>query len=179
METKKTSKPKFKPIYAVLIAIVAIAAVAFIAINYVFVPVVAAGDTINVTYTGAFTNGTVFNTNVGGQPLQFTVGAGQLIKGFDDGVIGMHINQQKMLTIPVNEAYGPVNLALIYHVPSNTFNQSIQVGSEIGMTGTGGVQERGIVTAVNNTTVTVNFNPPLAGQTLVFTVKVLSIKKGQ
>ena len=63
-------------------------------------PVVAKGDNISVYYTGRLVNGTVFDTNVGKEPLNFTVGAGQMIVGFDQGVIGMKLNQNKTITIP-------------------------------------------------------------------------------
>ena len=143
------------------------------------VSVVAAGDIVNVSYTGTFTNGTVFDSNVGGHQLQFTAGAGQLIKGFDDAVIGMRLGEEKNVTIPVNEAYGEINPALIVSVPSNTFgNHTVQVGSIIRRSLNNTQVQQGVVTAVNATNVTVDFNPPLAGQTLIFQIKVLSIKKG-
>jgi len=139
---------------------------------------VAVGDTVNVTYTGSFTNGTIFGSNVGGQPLQFTVGANQLIAGFDQGVIGMHVGENKTITVPVNEAYGPVNPSLIVHAPSNVLGNTI---ATVGMgitTVINGQEVQGEVIAVNSTNVTVNFNPPLAGKTLIFKIKVLAIKKG-
>ena len=64
------------------------------------------GDTVDVFYTGTFTNGTVFDSNVGGQPLQFTVGSGQVIPGFDQAVLGMKLKESKTVTIPANDAYG-------------------------------------------------------------------------
>jgi FKBP-type peptidyl-prolyl cis-trans isomerase 2 len=169
---------RINPMYVVAIVVVVVIALCAAYLVLGASPVVAAGDIINVSYTGSFTNGTVFNSNVGGTPLQFTVGAGQLIEGFDQGVVGMHLNEQKTITIPVNEAYGEVNPALIVPVPSNSFkNQTMQVGMTVS-TISDGQQEDGIVTAVNKTTVLVDFNSPLAGKTLVFTIKVLSIKKG-
>ena len=67
--------------------------------------VAAVGDTVNVTYTGMFDNKTVFDTNVNGTPLTFTVGAGQMIPGFDAAVRGMKVNEEKTVTIPADQAY--------------------------------------------------------------------------
>jgi peptidylprolyl isomerase len=178
-ETKKAAGSKIKPAYVgIAIAVVVIAIVgAYLAIG-MSTPVVAAGDTINVTYTGSFTNGTVFGSNVGGQQMQFTVGSGQLIKGFDDGVIGMRVGEEKNITVPVNEAYGPVNPQMVVVIPANTFgNKTVQVGGGVS-TVENGQEVQGVITKVNATNVTVNFNSPLAGKVLVFQIKVLSIKKG-
>lgn len=167
----------------VLVAVAVIVVIAIIGLVYMATssaasPVVANGDTIGVYYTGTLTNGTVFDSNVGEQPLVFTVGSGQVITGFDQGVVGMKLNQSKTLTIPVNEAYGPVNPELIISVPLKSFgNQSVEVGMTV-TEDANGQQVEGTVTAVNSTNATIDFNPKLAGQTLIFTIKVVSIQKG-
>ena len=170
---------KLSKVHIAAIAIVLIAAVAVV---YMVVsnagPVVTNGDTIKVYYTGTFTNGTVFDSNVGKSPLQFTVGSGQVIPGFDNGVIGMKVNEERTITIPANEAYGEINPALITVVPLATFgNQTVEVGMGVGKT-VNGQQISGVITAVNKTDATIDFNPPLAGKTLVFNITILSIKKG-
>ncbi len=167
-----------KSVYIFAILIIIGLVVIYVATNYAASPVVAPGDTINVTYTGAFTNGTVFDSNVGKSPLQFTVGSGQVIPGFDNGVIGMKVNEERTITIPANEAYGEINPALITVVPLATFgNQTVKVGMGVGKT-VNGQQISGVITAVNKTDATIDFNPPLAGKTLVFNITILSIKKG-
>jgi FKBP-type peptidyl-prolyl cis-trans isomerase 2 len=177
-ETKEPKKSRIKRVHALAaVAVIVLLGAAYLAISITTAPIVAAGDVINVSYTGTFTNGTVFGTNVGKQQLQFTVGSGQLIKGFDQGVIGMRLNQNKTLTVPPSEGYGSVNSSLIVQVPANVLgNKTVQVGMILTRT-EGTQQEQGLVTAVNATTATVNFNPPLAGKTLVFNIKVLSIRK--
>lgn len=178
-KAKETKKFKINTKYALaaVITIAVLGAAAYIVIGSATPSVVAAGDIINVSYTGKFTNGTVFGTNVGGQPMQFTVGSGQLIKGFDQGVIGMHIGENRTLTVPPSEGYGQVNSSLIVQVPSNVLgNTTINVGMVLTRRA-GTQQEEGLVTAVNGSTVTVNFNPPLAGHTLVFNIKVLAIRR--
>jgi FKBP-type peptidyl-prolyl cis-trans isomerase 2 len=164
----------------ILIAVAAIVVLsAVVYLSAASSPVVSAGDTISVYYTGTLTNGTVFDSNVGKTPLVFTVGSGQLIKGFDQGVVGMKLNQSKTITIPANEAYGEVNPNLIIHAPLTQFaNQTPQVGTSVS-TVLNGQQLNGVVTAVNSTTATVDFNPPLAGQTLIFNITVVKIEKGQ
>jgi peptidylprolyl isomerase len=160
------------------VVLVALLVIAYLAVGRGPVPVVAMGDNITVSYTGTFLNGTVFDSSVGKAPLQFIVGAGQMIPGFDHGVIGMSLNEEKTITIPANQAYGSVNPALYVSVPSNTFgNMTMQVGMVIRRS-TNGLQQQGVVTAVNATNVTIDFNSALAGKTLVFKIKILSIKKG-
>ncbi len=139
--------------------------------------VVGNGDTVQVYYTGTLVNGTVFDSNVGKEPLEFTVGSNQVIPGFEDGIVGMKLNETKTITIPANEAYGQVNPALIINVPLSAFgNHSVSTGMEVSENTSNG-KASGIVTAVNQTAATINFNPPLAGQTLIFSVKVVSIQK--
>jgi FKBP-type peptidyl-prolyl cis-trans isomerase 2 len=160
---------------AAVFAIVVVIAAAYLVVSVPAAFVVSTGDNVSVYYTGSFTNGTVFNSNVGQpQPFTFTVGANQVIPGFDQAVIGMKLNQTKNVTIPVDEAYGPVNQSLILHVPLSDFgNKTVTVGTIV--TNTYGYQ--GEVIAVNATNATVNFNPPLAGKTLVFSIRVVKISK--
>ena len=169
-------------VIGIVVAIVAIAALAVAYVEANASPVVAVGDNVSVYYTGTFTNGTVFNTNVNGQLFNFTVGSGQVIQGFDSAVVGMKAGQNKTVTIPANEAYGEVNPGLIENVSRSYFgNQTVQVGMTVtstsNSTNAGTHTTHGVVTAVNSTTVTVNFNSPLAGKTLVFTIHVVKISR--
>ncbi|MDE1768579.1 MAG: FKBP-type peptidyl-prolyl cis-trans isomerase, partial [Candidatus Micrarchaeota archaeon] len=97
------------PLYIVIIVVIILAIAGSALVLSQSSPSVAAGDNISVYYTGQFTNGSTFGSNVGGQPLTFKVGAGQVIPGFDNGVIGMKLNETKTLTIPANQAYGDIN----------------------------------------------------------------------
>jgi FKBP-type peptidyl-prolyl cis-trans isomerase 2 len=138
---------------------------------------VANGDTVLVYYTGTLTNGTVFDSNVGGQPINFTIGANEVIPGFEQGIIGMKLNESKTITVPANEAYGEPNPELIVPLPLSQFgNQTVKVGEAIREVVSNRTFE-GLVTAVNATTATVDFNSPLAGQTLIFNVRVVGISK--
>ncbi len=177
--TEKRNLPK--PLYlAVAIALVAVLAVgAYMYMANASTPIVANGDTVKVYYTGSFTNGTVFDSNVGNQPLQFTVGANQLITGFNDAVIGMSLNQTKNVTLQPSEAYGYASPGLIVTVPRSAFgNQTISIGMPVSES-SGGQTFHGIVTAANATNAIIDFNPPLAGKTLLFSIKVVGIQKKQ
>lgn len=160
-----------------IVVIFAVLGVIYVVVGSSSIPVVAAGDTVKVNYVGTFTNGTIFDSSAGRQPLEFTVGSGQVIKGFDQAVVGMKVNQEKTVTIPANEAYGPVNQALIIKVPRSTFgNQTVEPGMAVNES-SNGQQAHGVITAVNTTTVTVDFNPLLAGQTLIFNITIVAIQK--
>ena len=167
------------PFYASVIVVLAAAALVSL---YVWVSpapalTVATGDNISVYYTGYLLNGTVFSSNAGQAPLNFTVGSGQVIPGFDNGVLGMRLNQSKVVVVPANEAYGPINPSLILSLPRGRFaNQTIQPGMTVTES-FNGQPYSGVVVGLNFTNVTVNFNPPLAGKTLVFNITVVGIRQ--
>ncbi len=165
-----------------LIIGIVVAAVVVVALAVVYVGansshVVAAGDNVSVYYTGTLANGTVFGSNVGGTPLNFTAGSSQVIQGFDNAVIGMKVGQNKTVTIPPSEAYGAVNQSLIINVPISDFgNQTVQTGMTVA-SNYNGTSARGFIKAVNSTTVIVDYNSPLAGQTLTFKIEVVGIRR--
>lgn len=143
-------------------------------------PVAKSGDTVGVFYTGKLDNGTVFDSNVNTTPLEFTLGAGQMIQGFDEAVSGMAVGDEKTVTIPFEKAYGPYYPDLIVTV-NRTANLTITnpyVGQKLTVTNpsTGATNT---VTIINITpkTLTVDANYFLAGQNLTFTIKLASIKK--
>ncbi len=167
-----------KSIY-LAIALVVIIVIIIAALYYLYLipsQTVQKGSIVSVFYTGSFTNGTVFNSNVGQQPFNFTAGTNETILGFDNAVLGMTLNQTKTVTIPANEAYGYENPNLIVSVPLSDFgNKTINVGSVV-TENANGQQVEGLVTSLNSTYAVVNFNSPLAGKTLVFTIRVIGIK---
>ncbi len=172
METKKKA---IKPMYVLIAAVLVILILGVVYSTSNNSPVVASGDNISVYYKLTLANGTVFQSNFGGQPLNFTVGSGQMIRGFDQGVIGMRLDQNKTITIPADQAYGPINPALLVKVPRSAFgNHSVYVGMVIQNSN----GQQGTITALNSTNATVDFNSPLAGQNLTFTIMVIRIKGG-
>ena len=145
------------------------------------------GDLVAVDYVGSTTDGKVFDTSLEAEavkaglptrpsysPLTFTVGAGQMIKGFDSGVVGMKVGDEKTVTLPPADAYGEKRTDLVAAVPLDQLNKSgivAQVGAKIGASN--GL--RGTITAVNATHATVDFNHELAGKTLVFKIMMKKI----
>lgn len=135
-------------------------------------------DQIKVHYTGKLTNGEVFDSSVGREPLEFTVGAGQMIPGFDSGVLDMKLNEKKVIEIPSAEAYGEKREDLMQEVPKIHLPQDMQpeVGMQLMAQLPDGGQQPLVVTEVKEETIIVDANHPLAGKDLVFEVEVVEIK---
>ena len=136
------------------------------------------GDTVKVDYTGKLENGTVFDTSEGREPLNFTLGAGQVIPGFEQAVLGMKVGESKNVTIPVDEAYGEYNDTLVVVVNRENLTNipNPEVGQQLYGSQTDGTTITGTITNVTDTTITVDFNPPLAGKNLTFEIKLISIQ---
>ena len=136
------------------------------------------GDTVQVGYTGKLADGTVFDSSLEGEPLEFTLGAGEVIPGFEKAVLGMKVGEKKTVTIPVNEAYGPPRDELIVEVPRDELSSSItpQVGMRLQQVGTDGSVIIAVITKVSDATVTLDANHPLAGKDLTFEIELVSIK---
>jgi len=140
--------------------------------------IVKKGNKIKVEYVGTLEDGTVFDSSEKqGAPLEFEAGAGQLIKGFDDAVLGMKQGEEKEIKIAPKDAYGEHNPELIKAIPKDSFpqNQEIQPGMIFMMGLQDGRQIPVRISQVSNDTVTVDLNPPLAGKTLFFKIKVVDI----
>jgi peptidylprolyl isomerase len=131
------------------------------------------GDNVSVDYTGRLTDGTIFDSSVGREPLEFDVGAGQMIKGFDDGVVGMKVGETKFVTIPPEQAYGLVDSKKIITVDKNSFSQFDEM--QVGLMVSAGNGLTGIIIAKNDTNATIDFNHKLAGKTLIFEITLISI----
>lgn len=132
------------------------------------------GDKIKVDYTGKLLDGSVFDSSIGREPLEFIVGAGQMIKGFDSGVIGMKIGETKTITLSPQEAYGEHDPALLRTFNANQLPDFNKLKPGMVLTATNG--QTYPVVEVNDTNAVIDFNPPLAGKTLVFEIKLLSIE---
>jgi len=133
------------------------------------------GDKIKVEYTGTLTDGTVFDTNVGKDALEFEVGSGQLIKGFDEGVVGMNAGEEKEISIKSEDAYGAPNPQMVQKVPKDKIPKEPE--AKVGMTLMVGLptgqQLPARITEVTEEHVTIDLNHPLAGKNLKFKVKIL------
>lgn len=133
------------------------------------------GDKVKVEYTGKLENGQVFDSSEGKAPLEFTVGEGQLIKGFDNAVIGMKKGDEKEVKIPANEAYGEINPQLARKIPRASLPQDREpkVNMILVMKTADGHQLPARISAVDEKEVTLDLNHPLAGKTLIFKIKIV------
>lgn len=135
------------------------------------------GDQVSLEYTGKLDDNTVFDSNVGKSPLNFTAGAGQMIAGFDSAVIGMNVNQEKTFTLPPEQAYGNKRDDLIQRVNQSELKAAIGVEPAVGMALTASNGMNGTITNISNGMVSIDFNHELAGKSLTFTIKILNIQK--
>ena len=136
-----------------------------------------ANDKVKVHYTGKLTTGEVFDSSEGREPLEFTVGGGQMIKGFDEAVNGMTIDEKKTVEIPSTEAYGERREELIQEVPKDQLPEDMkpEVGQKLVATNDLGHQTYVSVTATNEEAITVDANHDLAGKDLVFDIQLVEI----
>lgn len=135
------------------------------------------GDTVKVHYHGRLTDGSTFDSSSGREPLQFEVGSGQVIKGFEDGVEGMSVGDKKTIQIPVDEAYGPKDENMLVEFPIANFPEDLkpEVGMQLNMTNGGGQVIPVTITEVGEDSVILDANHPLAGQELIFDIELVEI----
>jgi len=134
------------------------------------------GDKIKVEYTGSFEDGEVFDASEKhGQPLEFEAGKGMVVPGFDAAVVGMNAGEEKKITLKPDEAYGVPNEQAIQKVPKDKFPPEAKEGMMIGVPLPSGQQIPAKITKIDDKEVTIDMNHPLAGKTLVFKIKVVSI----
>lgn len=135
-------------------------------------------NTVKVNYTGKLSDGQIFDTSEGREPLEFTLGQGQLIPGFENGVIDMKLNEKKTITIAKEEAYGDVNPALIQEVSKADLPQDMtpEVGMGLVSKTQDGRETNLLVVEVKEETIVLDANHPLAGKDLVFDLEVVDIK---
>jgi peptidylprolyl isomerase len=138
------------------------------------------GDTVFLHYKGTLNDGTVFDSSEGREPLSFEVGSGMVIKGFDDGVLGMAQGQKKSIHIGVEDAYGPLNEQMIFKfdragIPADI---PLEIGGTLNMHD-GQQAVPVIIRELEEAHVLLDANHPLAGQELNFDLEIVSISKGE
>ncbi|EMR02359.1 FKBP-type peptidyl-prolyl cis-trans isomerase [Cesiribacter andamanensis] len=134
------------------------------------------GDRVRVHYTGRLQNGEVFDSSKGREPLEFEIGGGMMIAGFDKAVNGMQVGDQKTVEIPSNEAYGERREEMMINIPRAQVPADItpQVGQQLALNN-GGQQVPVTVTEVTDEKVVLDANHPLAGKDLVFDIELVEI----
>lgn len=136
-----------------------------------------AGDTVKVHYRGSLTNGSVFDSSEGKNPLQFELGTGKVIAGFDNGVKGMSVGEKKTVQIPVQDAYGPKNPKLIVEVEKKNIPQDITpaIGMQLNMMNNNDDPIPVVITAIKEESIILDANHPLAGEDLIFDIELVEI----
>lgn len=135
------------------------------------------GNKVKVHYTGKLTDGTVFDSSRDREPLEFTIGAKQMIAGFEQGVIGMGLGESKTVNIPSDQAYGPVNDQLLVEMPyeDQLKQMDVKIGTELPAQLANGNQIMVVVKEIRETTILVDANHPLAGKDLIFDIEMVEI----
>ncbi len=137
------------------------------------------GDSVKIHYTGKLNDGTVFADSKKGEPLEFTLGAGQIIPGVDEAVHGMEPGQSKTVTIPPEKAYGPRQEELTKDIPKDDLPEGMQpqVGQSLKVDQPNGEPMIVSITAVSDSNITVDANHPLAGKDLDFKLELLEVSE--
>ena len=135
------------------------------------------GDTVRIHYTGTLNDGTEFDSSSGRDPLEFALGGGQVIPGFDSAVDGMSVGEKKTVTIEPAEAYGERHEQLVQEVPKSALPEEIDpaVGMHLQSRSPEGQVLNLVVTEVADESITVDGNHPLAGQALTFDIELVEI----
>lgn len=138
------------------------------------------GDTVKVHYSGRLIDGTTFDSSSGRDPLEFKVGNGDVIRGFDEGVAGMSVGDKKTVHIPADEAYGQKDDSRIVEFPRANFPPDMvpEVGMQLNMTNGSGQVIPVVIVGIGDDNVTLDANHPLAGQDLIFDIELVDIAGG-
>jgi FKBP-type peptidyl-prolyl cis-trans isomerase 2 len=138
---------------------------------------VKSGDKVRVHYHGKLRSGETFDSSQGRDPLEFTVGGGQVIKGFDQGVMGMQVGEKRTVEIEVDDAYGEKSQDMVIEFPKNQFPPDMkpEAGMQLMMNNGAGQSFPVVVAEVKEDTVVLDANHPLAGQDLVFDIELVEI----
>jgi len=134
-------------------------------------------DKVKVHYTGKLENGMVFDSSLDREPLEFEIGKGDIIQGFEEGVVGMNPGDSKTIEIPVEKAYGPRNEELAIEIQRNQFPDGIEpeVGQQLESEQEDGEVILFTVTSVTDSIVNLDANHPLAGRDLSFEIELVEI----
>ena len=139
-----------------------------------------AGDTVKIHYTGTLDDGTQFDSSAGRDPLEFELGGGQVIPGFDKAVEGMAVGDNKSVRIEAEDAYGQRHEQLVQEVPRSALPEDLtpEVGMALQSQSPDGRMMVLTVTSVEDDSITVDANHPLAGQPLNFDIELVEIGGG-
>ncbi len=164
----------------ILLAIISLVAALFIGCKGEEEQIMAQkGDTVKVHYTGTLEDGTQFDSSHGRQPLEFTIGEGKVIPGFENAVTGMKEGDSKTVSIPHTEAYGERNESMLIEISKEQLPADLkpEVGQQLQMQRMDGQTMIATVTSIGENGITVDANHPLAGKDLTFKIDLVEIKQ--
>lgn len=135
------------------------------------------GDKVKVNYKGTLDDGSVFDSSEGREPLEFMIGEGNMIPGFEDGVKGMDVGAKKTIKIPCGEAYGPIHPEAIADIKRTDFPPDFkpEAGQQLQFANDEGQIMLATIIGINDDKVTIDANHPLAGKDLTFEIELVSI----
>lgn len=135
------------------------------------------GDTVKVHYTGILENGEQFDSSKGRDPLEFTIGEGQVIPGFENGVVGLNPGETRNVKIPPEEGYGPRYEEMVLNVERSKFPEGVtpEIGQQLQLKQPDGKVFVVTITGIEKDTVTLDANHPLAGKVLNFEIELVEI----
>ncbi|MHB0874584.1 MAG: FKBP-type peptidyl-prolyl cis-trans isomerase [Anaerolineae bacterium] len=135
------------------------------------------GDTVDVRYTATLDDGTVVDSNTDRNPLQFTVGSGEVISGFEEAVVGMNPGDSKTVAVPADKAYGPYQEGMVVEIARSAVPADFEpaVGQQVRVQQDSGGSSVATITEVNDSAIRLDANHPLAGKGLTFEIELLDI----
>ncbi|ABS60498.1 MULTISPECIES: FKBP-type peptidyl-prolyl cis-trans isomerase [Fervidobacterium] len=133
------------------------------------------GDKVKLHYTGMFEDGQIFDTSLNREPLEFVVGAGQIIPGFEEEILGMEMGDKKRFTVSFEKAYGPVREDLKFSVERGRLPEDVSVGDLLEVHQPDGNFFVVRVEELNDAVAILDANHPLAGKNLIFEIEILEI----
>lgn len=139
------------------------------------------GDTVRVNYTGKLKDNTVFDSSLQSEPLEFIIGDGMVIPGFEEAIIGMAVGQSKTIEVPSEQAYGPYQNDLVMKISRSEIPAEIkpEVGSQIRVVDQMGEDFIMTIIDFDDGYVTLDANHPLAGKDLIFDIELVSCSDGR
>jgi peptidylprolyl isomerase len=139
------------------------------------------GDTVKVHYNGKLDTGVLFDTSEGSDPLQFELGSGCLISGFEEAIIGMSPGESKTVNIPPEKAYGKYREDRVIKIDKKDLPEDIvpAEGMTLEVSASNGVMVPVQITEIKGDTITLDANHPLSEQTLTFEIQLVEIVKNQ
>jgi len=137
------------------------------------------GTTVRVHYRGTLEDGSEFDSSQGREPLEFTIGEGQVIPGFESAVADLEVGESATVTLKPDEAYGPYHAEAVEVVPVTAFTDTPYEGAMVQLLGPNGERLAATITKIEGDDVTLDFNHPLAGKDLTFEIQLVEIVEAE